>query len=99
MRLYVLPGRSSATSAPVQDRISLLATMPFGEAIPLIRGLGFAARRRKHVLPHPTSDAKKHLPNTSKSRDVDTEIEWMCLKRAEIQSVGGWTQRCKGPTA
>jgi len=50
--------------------------MPFGEAIPLLRGLGFAARRRKHVLPHLTSDARKHLPNTNKSSsDVDTKIE------------------------
>lgn len=69
MRLYVLPrehhGRSSAASAPIQD-------MPFGEAIPLLRGRGFAARRRKHVLPHLTSDA---TTDTSKSRDVDTEID------------------------
>jgi hypothetical protein len=69
MRLYVLPrerhGRSSEASAPIQD-------MPFGEAIPLPRGLGFAARRRKHVLPHLTSDA---TTDTSKSRDADTEID------------------------
>ena len=69
MRLYVLRrerhGRSSADSVPIQD-------IPFGDAIPLLRGLGFAARRRKHVLPHITSDA---TTDTSKSRDVDTEIE------------------------
>lgn len=69
MRLYVLRrerhGRSSAASVPIQD-------IPFGDAIPLLRGLGFAARRRKHVLPHLTSDV---TTDTSKSRDVDTEIE------------------------
>jgi len=83
MRLYVLPrdrhGRSSAASVPIQDT-------PFGEAIPLLRGLGFAARRRKHVLPHLTSDA---TTDTSKSRDGDTEIEVDVLDAGRDPFAGG----------
>jgi hypothetical protein len=85
MRLYVLPrdrhGRSwsSAVSVPTQD-------MPFGEAILVLRRLGFTARRRKHVLPHLTSDART---DTSKSRDVDTEIEVDVLEAARDPFAGG----------
>jgi hypothetical protein len=82
MRLYVLSkerhGWSSAASAPIQD-------MPFGGVIPLFRGLGFAARRRKHVLPHLTSDA---TTDASKSRDVDIEIEVDVLEAGRDPFVG-----------
>jgi hypothetical protein len=87
MRLYVLPRerhgrsmRSSAASVPIQD-------MPFGEANPLLRGLGFAARRRKHVLP--PSHQQYAMTDTSKSRDVDTEIEVDVLEAGRDPFAGG----------
>jgi hypothetical protein len=84
MRLYVPPRErhgwwSSAASALIRD-------MPFGEAIPLFRGLGFAARGRKHVLPHLISYT---MTDASKSRDVDTKIEVMCLKAGRDPFAGG----------
>jgi hypothetical protein len=60
--------------------------MPFGDAIPLLRGFGFAARRRKYALPHLTSDA---TTDTSKSRDVDTKIEVDVLEAGRDPFAGG----------
>ena len=83
MRLYVLPrdrhGRSSAASVPTQD-------MPCGEAIPLLRGLRFAVRRRKYALPHLTNNA---TTDTSKSLDVDTKIEVDVLEADRDPFAGG----------
>lgn len=53
------------------------------------RRLGFAARRRKRVLLHLTSDARNHQVDSSKSREVGTGIGAEILGAGRDPSVGG----------
>lgn len=75
--------QSSAATAPLQGRIFLLATLSHGEAMPLSRRLGFAARRRIRALHHLASNAGNHQSRTTQ-QDVDTEIERAMLAAGRV---------------